>query len=367
MSRDLDVHSPPKKGHELSIDIVVNVPPGKSILTIDQYAALLLPFGIQDDHCRVNHYGCVTTEEADSLCVVQTDDSHFSLLPGPEFSPHLYRGQPAFYEECLPSLFRKPIIQIKYLTDLLKKYEFYKLMAGHPMIGHLVDWCIDGKCFKVDMEGLAAHYEFATAMIDVSRSRDVAMFFALCEKNKMGIYVPIVDENREVVLYTINLQELIYTNNPAFHVIGFQPLPRPDAQKAYSLWINHGENLNEYLFITRKVFKVHRKESQKYFDMFEGGAKLFPNDPVDEMALEIRQSMEIDRDVLETCFERHRIPKAWDNLGEVINFLGCHGYSVKEKLLALSDANKRTIIQKWNSSPPLSAGRVKCRFVTESA
>jgi len=60
------------------------------------------------------------------------------------------------------------------------------------IFGHLREWRIDGKYFKVDMEGLAAHCEFTTAMIDVSRSKDVAMFFALCEKNGTGQYAPIL-------------------------------------------------------------------------------------------------------------------------------------------------------------------------------
>jgi len=349
----------------MSIDIKVPVPAGKSIPTIDHYASLLLPFEIQGDHCHINQYGCVASEENDSLCVVQIEDNHFSLLPGPEFSPRLYRGQPVFYEECLPSLFRKPMTKAKYLTDLLKKYEFYKMMAEHSIVGHLLEWRIGDKIFKVDMEGLAAHYEFATAMIDVSRSKDVAMFFALCEKNSQGQYAPIVDENREAVLYTINLQTLLYTNNPAFHIIGFQPLPRPDAQKAYSLWVGHGENFNKFPVVSREIIKVRRKESEKYFDMFEGGTKLFPCDPVDNMAKEIRQSMEIDKEVLEKCFERHWIPRIWDKPAEVIAFLGLHGYSVRNKLLRFSEKDKKAIVEKWNSAPPLSPGRVTCRFVAK--
>lgn len=351
----------------LSKHIKVAVPPGKSVPTLEHYAAGLLPYEIQDDHCWINPYGCVASEDPDSLCVVQTDDNHFSLLPGPEFSPRLYRGQPVFYEECLPSLFRKPITQIKYLTGLLKKYEFYKLMAGHPIIRHLQGWYIEGKCFKVDMEGLAAHYDFATAMVDVSRSKDVAMFFALCEKNGTGQYVPIIDESRKVVLYTVNLKALLDSGSPDFHVIGFQAFPRPDAQKAYSLWLDHGENLNKCPFVSHQIFSVDRRESEKYFDIFEGGAKLFPNDPVNDMANKIRQSVEIDREVLETCLGRQWIPEVWENLTEITKFLGGYGYTVREKRLEFSDDAKKTIIEKWNNNPTLAADRVKCRFVAESA
>jgi hypothetical protein len=222
--------------------------------------------------------------------------------------------------------------RIKYLTDLLKKYEFCKLMAGYPIIRHLLDWRIDGKYFKVDMEGLAAHYGFATAMIDLSRSKDVAMFFALCENIK-GRYEPIVDESREVVLYTINLKALMESNSSDVHVIGFQALPRPDAQKAYSLWLGPRQNLNECHFVSKEMLKVRR----------------------------------IDREVLEACFDRHWIPKVWDNLDELTKFLRRHGYLVREKQLEFSDEARREIVENWNSNPPLSSDRVKCRFVAEPA
>lgn len=100
--------------------------------------------------------------------------------------------------------------------------------------------------------------------------------------------------------------------------------------------------------------------------MFDGGTKLFPNDPVDDMALDIRQSVKIDREVLEVCFERHWIPKVWQNHSEIIKFLGRHGYEVTEKQLEFPDEIKKTIVQKWNDNPVLTANRVKCRFVAES-
>lgn len=347
--------------------IEITVPPGEKIPTIEDYAAGLLPYEIQDDYCWINQIGCVTSANKDALLVVQTDDSHFSLHPGPEFSPRLYRGQTVFYKKCVPSLFRQPITQIRYLTDLLKKYEFYKLMAGHPIIGYLRNWCIDGKYFKIDMEGLSQHYEFATPMIDFTRSKDIAMFFALCEKNDKSQYEPITDENREAVLYSVDLKALLANSNSDFHIIGFQALPRPDAQKAYSLLIGHKENLNVCPFVRYEIFGVNRKQSERYFEMFDGGAKLFPNDIVDDMALEIKKSTEIDRDVLETCFERHWIPKVWANTLELSKFLNTFGYFVTEKHLEFSDEVKRKIIEKWNSNHPLHADRVKCRFVSEPA
>lgn len=347
--------------------IKITVPPGTRIQTIENYGSLLLPYEIQDDYCWINQLGCVASEDKDALLVVQTDDNNFSLLPGPEFSPRLYRGQTGFHEECVPLLFRK-LTQIRYLTDLLKKYEFYKLMAGHPIVRYLQDWCIDGKYFTIDMEGISAHYEFATPMMDVTRSKDIAMFFALCEKNeKSNRYEPITDENREVVLYTVDLRALLENRTFNFHVIGFQPLPRPDAQKAYSCFVGHNQNFNACSFVSWDTFRVNRKQSEKHFDMFEGGAKLFPNDFIDDMAREIKQSTEIDREVLEVCFERHLIPKVWANTLEVGKFLNKSGYLVTEKHLEFSDEVRRNIVEKWNNKPQLYAHRVKCRFVSEPA
>lgn len=344
--------------------IDINVPPGKRIPNTKEFGALLLSNNVQDDYCWINNYGCFTTKSKDALFVVQTSDEHFSLLPGPEFLPRLYRGQTGFHNKCVPLLFREPITQINYLTGLLKKYEFYKLMAGHPIIRYLQGWFIDGKYFKIDMEGISAHYEFMTPLLDFTRSKDIAMFFAVCEKNEDNLYRPIIDESRDVVLYTVDLVALLGNNNSYFNVIGFQALPRPDVQMAYSLVMGYKENLNLFPFITYEIFKVNRKQSEKYFDLFEGGAKLFPNDIVDDMSLEIKQSLEIDREVLQFCFEKHLIPNSWANISEVENFLKRFNYKVTDKCLKFTDELRSKIVEKWNANPPLYPARVKCRFVS---
>ena len=345
----------------------ITVPEGKRIPTIENYGSLLLPCETRHYYCWMNQLGCVASKDRDTLLVIQTYAKHFSLLHGPEFSPWLYRGQTGFYKRRVPLLFRKAT-PIRYLTDLLKKYEFHKLMAEHPIVRSLRNWYIDGKHFKIDMEGLSAHYEFATSMIDVTRSRDIAMFFALCEKNKKSNrYEPITDESREVVLYTVDLKAWLENSNSSFHVIGFQALPRPDAQEAYSFLVRHKQNFSAWPFVSFKRFRVDRKQSERYFEMFEGGAKLFPNDVVDDMAREIKQSRQIDREVLEVCFEKDWIPKVWTGTAEVSKFLNEFGYVVTEKHLEFSNEVRKEIIAKWNTNPPLHADRVKCRFVSELA
>ena len=343
----------------------ITVLKGMNITTIEIYGSLLLEYRIQDDYCRINQEGCVASEDRNALLVVQTDDNHFSLLPGPEFSPRLYRGQTGYHEKSVPPLFREST-KIESLTNLLKKHEFYKLMSGHPIVRVLQNWCINGKRFKIDMEGLSAHYRFATSMMDVTKSKDIAMFFALCKNIKeTDRYEPIMDENQEVVLYTVDMKTMLEKRKSAIHVIGFQALPRPDVQKAYSLFVDENQNFNEYPFVSGEKFTVNPKQSEKYFEMFDGGAKLFPNDIVDEMAWEIRQTKEIDKEVFEVCFERGLIPKELGNASEVGKFLNEFEYVICEKSLEFSDEERRIIVEKWNSDILLLVDRVKCRFFSE--
>jgi len=343
--------------------ISINIPQGKHIPTTEDYFSNLNPLGIKDD-CRINQIGCITPDNEDILCIVANDDTQFSLLPGPEFSPRLYRGQPRFYEKCTSSLFRAPITQIKYLTALLKKYEFYKLMADHPIISYLNQWFIDGKQYKINMEGISGHYEFKTPMLDVTRSKDIAMFFALCERNKGQKYEPIMDENREVVLYTIDISTLLIGSNSDLNIVGFQALPRPDVQKAFTIIVGKDDNFNNYPYVNCEKFKVNREQSKKYFEMFEEGKILFPSDLVDIKAIEIQRSLEIDREVLEVCFEKHWIPKIWPNLYELCIFLNKHRYRIVDKNLKFSEEEKYRIIKQWNESNTLSTDRVKCRLVS---
>jgi hypothetical protein len=322
---------------DLNTYIDFSIPEGKKFPDLKGHVALTLPIEVQDDCCILNQHGAVTSENEDLLLIVKTDEKHFSLLPGPEFSPRLYRGQTAFYDKCVPLLFRQPITQIKYLIDLVKKYEFYKLMFSHPVLNYLYDWRLGDLSFKVDLEGMAAHYEFGTPFLDVTRSKDVAMFFALCEKSG-DKYQPIMDKTRTAVLYTVYFHELIKEKISDFHVVGFQALPRPDAQKAYSIVVGYNQNLNDYKSIKYELINIDRNKSKKYFELFEGGKILFPENPIDIRAEDIQRSMEVDSEVLETCYSKKLIPNAWTKFSELIKFLEKFGYRICEKQLAFSSS-----------------------------
>lgn len=94
---------------------------------------------------------------------------------------------------------------------------------------------------------------------------------------------------------------------------------------------------------------------------------MFPKDPVDDIARDILQSNEIDREILEVCLEEHVIFRVWHNQRkELHNLLERHGYNVTDKVLSIGIETRRQIIEQWNSKPPLTPERVKTRFCAES-
>lgn len=347
--------------------VVKMLPYGKRLMTITEYATMLMPYEYEDDYVEINQHNAVSSGSDDDLYVVQTDKNHFKLLPGPEFSPRLYRGQPRFYDKCVPALFRAKTY-IDYIVLLIKKYEFYKLMIeSHPIVHELLAWNIDDKYFEMDIEGLSQHYEFSTQMIDVTRSKDIAMFFALCEKKEnvtTNQYEPIFDENRTVVLYTINMNQLL--KKSGLNIVGFQALPRPDDQRAFSIYLDWNENFNLQPYLKYEKFQVKRRLSEKYYNLFEGGAKLFPKDIVDSKALEIRLSKEFDRDVLERCFKEKLIPRLTEEFSDFIKILISNGYIITEKKLTFYSDEKNEIILNWEARKINYFQRIKYRLASDS-
>jgi len=70
----------------------------KDIQTLDQYSIMLC------DDTLINHFGCHSTPRKDALFPLKVNDNECLLLPAPEFSALLYRGQNEYFEVCKPTL-----------------------------------------------------------------------------------------------------------------------------------------------------------------------------------------------------------------------------------------------------------------------
>lgn len=264
---------------------------GSRLPTIDEFASLLASMEACEDEVWINRFGAVTGTDADLLVAIRTSDRHFRFMPGPEFSPRLYRGENAFHNPCLPSVFRAGIRPIDRCFAIGKWIELSALMDHHPATHDLKECRIGDLSFDLNIEAIAQHYGFRTRLMDFSRSKDVAMFFATCQYDAATeSYAPM--RKGTAVLYTVDLKGLIdhRKGDAAFLPLGLEPLPRPEAQRALAVRMNPGESLNDMPWISRQELEVTHELSQRYFDMFDGGAKLFPSNPFDKHVHNIRRS-----------------------------------------------------------------------------
>jgi hypothetical protein len=72
-------------------------------------------------------------------------------------------------------------------------------------------------------------------------------------------------------------------------IIGLQPLSRPAEQYAWCYRLPKGASLNSRRFVSSSQFVHDPRVSIKIFDIFEGGEKLFPYDPISKKALKIER------------------------------------------------------------------------------
>lgn len=281
----------------------------KDIQTLDQYSEMLC------DDTPINHFGCHSTPRKDALFPLKVNDNECLLLPAPEFSTLLYRGQNEYFEVCKPTFSRKMSAPEK-LKASLQKIEFLSALKTHPLTkifqtkyfleqySHLPNYKL-----KIDYDAIAQHYEFKTNHLDFSRDKEVAMFFMTCNydpKNKK--FTPISNDSMGV-MYSYDFKLGILQNIHSINPIGFQPFSRPDKQKAFSIVFNKNLNFNDFDFVKKEEIQLTKELCEKYYDMFDGGAKLFPKDEISELAYEIQNSNYISKDAIESYSQSSKISK----------------------------------------------------------
>lgn len=281
------------------------------IQTLEQYSEMLC------DDTLINHFGCHTTPQKDALFPLKVSDKEILLLPAPEFSPFLYRGENSNYRPaCKPTLFRNLKAEEK-LISILKKYEFLHAIKNHPLTKEfknryfLTNYSkFPNYKLKLDYEAIAQHYGFITNHLDLTRDKDVAMFFMtskyISEEKK---YIPISDNSKKGILYTYDFKLGIIQGEHSINPIGFQPFSRPDKQKAFSIIFNKNIDFNSFDFVQKEEYILSKDFCEKYYEMFEGGSKLFPIDEVSEVSEVIKDSDYISKDSIELYSMTSKIPQ----------------------------------------------------------
>lgn len=282
------------------------------IQTLKQFSEMLC------DDTLMNHFGCHTTPQKDALFPLKVSDKEILLLPAPEFSPFLYRGENSNNRPiCKPTLFRNLKVEEK-LILILKKYEFLHAIKNHPLTKEFKNRYFLTKYYpifsnyklKLDYEAIAQHYGFITNHLDLTRDKDVAMFFLTSKYiTKEKRYIPISDSTKKGILYTYDFKFGIIQGEHSINPIGFQPFSRPDKQKAFSIIFNKNVDFNSFDFVQKEEYELSKDFCEKYYEMFEGGSKLFPIDEVSEISQIIQDSDYISKDSIELYSMNLKIPQ----------------------------------------------------------
>jgi hypothetical protein len=78
---------------------------GLRLPTVEDFSSSLASMEAHEDEIWINQFGAVSETNADLLVAIRTSDRHFRFMLGPEFSPRLYRGETAFHDPCVLSVF----------------------------------------------------------------------------------------------------------------------------------------------------------------------------------------------------------------------------------------------------------------------
>ncbi|MCK4734370.1 MAG: FRG domain-containing protein [Methanophagales archaeon] len=193
----------------------------------------------------------------------------------------------------MAKIYRNNPSEIDIFVARLRQIEFELVLREHPAIPDIQK---DG--IHISFSGLAQHYELATDYLDVTSDPYIAAFFAVCTYcQSEQRYIPVSSQNGPGVL----MKTVYPATEPKLEIVGLQPFPRPGNQKAYAVKLPKGEN-----FSAHKVLFHHSKEnSQKIYDLFDGGKKLFPPDPIKNKAQEISEGVAFSQEAFEQVLQRY--------------------------------------------------------------
>jgi len=252
-------------------------------------------------------------DDADGLHALADERGGLRVSAGPEMPCRFFRGQPQEHAPCLSKLGRlntKDAPSVAHmLKELCRSVAFEHVMSDHPLVRLLESEKIAGHSFFVDKLALAQHYELTTDMLDLTTNFDVASFFATCAWDGRG-YQPVPASAKAGVMYLVIAPLLALDLAPhaaleRLRIVGWQPLPRPERQRAWGLRLKLGDDFASMPSVQCFRFQHCNRISERIWNLFEGGRLLFPPEGAAFLA---------DRAKTLSQFTRRQIDEAWDRL-----------------------------------------------------
>mgnify|MGYP000090613886 CR=1 FL=1 len=243
-------------------------------------------------------------DDLEGLHALVDNQGHIMLRSGVELPMAVYRGQPCEHIPCLPALARLDHIEDQFLA-LCRCAAFEEAISEHPYVRICEQTrFLDCQLF-VDKEGLAQHYGLSTDLLDVTSNFEVATFFATSRwNNKTRSYRPVKSSSEPGVLYRIRPFFLIGPEAKVeFRDIGWQPLHRPEQQRASAIIMKKGLDFGSLDLVEKVRFTHSARVSTRIWKSFDCGHALFPQDAAAELADQAHALM---------AFTRHQADLAWN-------------------------------------------------------
>lgn len=255
------------------------------------------------------HAAGPVTDDLEGLHAIADENGCIRLISGTEFSMQMYRGQAQAYPRCIPTLARLEKVEDQFLA-LCRRIAFEDAIGEHPMVNLAERIRLWDSPLYVDREGLAQHYGLATDMLDVTSNFDVASFFATCAWNSvLRKYEPVTDNLATGVIYRITPALMCSMARPdepfgPVHIVGWQPLPRPEQQRAFVVKMKPGQDFTSLPTVETFRFLHQAHISHRIWNAFDQGAALFPADAAAELARRAESLSEFTESQIERALQR---------------------------------------------------------------
>ena len=343
---------------------------GAQLPTVEEYASVLMSMSVPQDHTPISNIGLVAGDPGDWMAVrIDIEDlgERWSLLPGPEFSPRLYRGQNRRYERTVASLFRLKN-ENEWVVASTQLTEFGWYVVQHPGFHALNQEEIGGLKGHVNLMVQGQHYGLATEFLDTTRNRDVAEFFARCRatdnKDPTEPWECVPQKEYDAVLYTVDLKELIHESSNEARIVPMGPSPflRPYRQAAVGLRL-HGADFVQLPAVQEERLPYSRERARHLLEQFDQGQFLFPKDALSELSQRILTADDLPAEAVRAA--RKLIGRPY-LLQEICNRIEAAGFRVTDRDPLLDQTLASRLSSEWRALAPEYFARIKAREVCES-
>ncbi len=231
------------------------------------------------------------TAYGQDLEMIRATDGNVKYVPAPKPAT-LFRGQTKEYDTLRPTIYRgypplstwqetrtvqidDDVLQmpIPHYSEELERDYYFSCVKASELVRDVACQFPDFPR-EIDGHALCQHYGLRTHCLDFSHDVWVSGFFASHNYSE-GAFHPVA--NGVGVMYVLEAEQV---PPDSLYEIGFQPLPRPFAQKGYLLKVPPEVNLLAVPALWRIYFQHSISASQALGERFDNGRSLVPHDPI---------------------------------------------------------------------------------------